>query len=192
MGAIQIGIIKAQKFATGGKVTGPGGPKDDKIPALLSNGEFVVNADATSKHLPLLEMLNERGRVRLDSLDRGLLFRIGEDRNMKRYFAGVLGMISATGLAKVGKYAAGGLAGKVIGSALSDIDGASIVVGSRGMNLGSKLDKLIEKVEILNMNLVKKDMKPVLNISGSVRDMLRVQDKSRVRMEDLGYDPNYA
>lgn len=192
MGAIQIGIIKAQKFATGGKVTGPGGPKDDKIPALLSNGEFVVNADATSKHLPLLEMLNERGRVRLDSLDRGLLFRIGEDRNMKRYFAGVLGMISATRLAKVGKYAAGGLAGKVIGSALSDIDGASIVVGSRGMNLGSKLDKLIEKVEILNMNLVKKDMKPVLHISGTARDSIRVQDQSRARMEELGYDPGQA
>jgi hypothetical protein len=153
----------------------------------------VVNADATSKHLPLLEMLNERGRVRLDSLDRGLLFRIGEDRNMKRYFAGVLGMISATGLAKVGKYAAGGLAGKVIGSALSDIDGASIVVGSRGMNLGSKLDKLIEKVEILNMNLVKKELR-VTNIvkPGLSGDMVRTLDGARNRMEERGYDPSLS
>ncbi|QDF15390.1 tape measure protein [Gordonia phage Mollymur] len=35
------------KFATGGYVTGPGGPTDDKIPAMLSNGEFVLNARAT-------------------------------------------------------------------------------------------------------------------------------------------------
>src|ERR1051326_621535 len=30
-------------FADGGLVSGPGGPRDDKIPARLSNGEFVVN-----------------------------------------------------------------------------------------------------------------------------------------------------
>lgn len=34
-------------FATGGHVRGPGGPTDDRIPAMLSNGEFVVNAKAT-------------------------------------------------------------------------------------------------------------------------------------------------
>ncbi len=31
---------------TGGKISGPGGPKDDKIPAWLSNGEFVIQASA--------------------------------------------------------------------------------------------------------------------------------------------------
>ena len=30
----------------GGEVSGPGGPKDDKIPAMLSDGEFVVTAKA--------------------------------------------------------------------------------------------------------------------------------------------------
>lgn len=34
-------------FATGGPVQGPGGPTDDKIPAVLSNGEYVLNAQAT-------------------------------------------------------------------------------------------------------------------------------------------------
>ncbi|MGO5463521.1 hypothetical protein, partial [Bifidobacterium animalis] len=34
------------RFATGGLVRGPGGPKDDKIPALLSNHEYVLNAKA--------------------------------------------------------------------------------------------------------------------------------------------------
>jgi tape measure domain-containing protein len=36
-------------FATGGHVRGPGGPTEDKIPALLSDGEFVVKAKAVDK-----------------------------------------------------------------------------------------------------------------------------------------------
>lgn len=37
------------RFATGGYVAGPGGPTDDKIPAMLSNGEYVINADTVRK-----------------------------------------------------------------------------------------------------------------------------------------------
>jgi hypothetical protein len=37
----------AEGFASGGFVSGPGGPTDDAIPAYLSNGEFVQPADAT-------------------------------------------------------------------------------------------------------------------------------------------------
>lgn len=48
--------------ANGGFVSGPGGPKDDAIPARLSNGEFVVNADATKHFRPMLEDMNE-GRI---------------------------------------------------------------------------------------------------------------------------------
>lgn len=36
--------------ATGGSVYGPGGPKEDKVPAMLSNGEYVIQADAVSKY----------------------------------------------------------------------------------------------------------------------------------------------
>jgi hypothetical protein len=32
-----------------GMITGPGGPKDDKIPAMLSNGEFVFTAKAVDR-----------------------------------------------------------------------------------------------------------------------------------------------
>jgi regulator of replication initiation timing len=42
----------------GGRVSGPGGPRGDRVPAMLSDGEFVVNADATSRNLPLLEAIN--------------------------------------------------------------------------------------------------------------------------------------
>jgi hypothetical protein len=44
--------------AGGGLISGPGGPRDDKIPARLSNGEFVVNAAATAKHLDVLKAIN--------------------------------------------------------------------------------------------------------------------------------------
>lgn len=44
--------------ADGGYISGPGGPRDDAIPAWLSNGEYVVNAAATARSLPLLHAIN--------------------------------------------------------------------------------------------------------------------------------------
>lgn len=49
-------------FAEGGRVSGPGTTTSDSIPAMLSDGEFVVRAEATARHLPLLTAINE-GRV---------------------------------------------------------------------------------------------------------------------------------
>jgi hypothetical protein len=46
------------KRAGGGFVSGDGGPTEDAIHARLSNGEFVVNAEATTRHRPLLERIN--------------------------------------------------------------------------------------------------------------------------------------
>lgn len=37
-------------LATGGPVSGPGGPKSDVIPALLSNGEYVINASSVNRY----------------------------------------------------------------------------------------------------------------------------------------------
>jgi hypothetical protein len=46
----------------GGKVEGPGGPRDDQVPAMLSHGEFVLNEGAV-KHFGLsrLEKMNKVG-----------------------------------------------------------------------------------------------------------------------------------
>jgi hypothetical protein len=44
--------------AEGGKVTGPGTGTSDSIMAMLSNGEYVVNAATTKRWLPFLETLN--------------------------------------------------------------------------------------------------------------------------------------
>ncbi|CCB65400.1 tape measure protein [Hyphomicrobium sp. MC1] len=49
-------------FADGGHVRGPGTSTSDSIPAMLSDGEFVVNSKAASKHGKLLAMIND-GKV---------------------------------------------------------------------------------------------------------------------------------
>lgn len=51
--------IKSAKFADGGLVTGEGTSRSDSIPAMLSNGESVINAQATSLYAPLLSAINE-------------------------------------------------------------------------------------------------------------------------------------
>lgn len=51
------------QFATGGAVSGPGGPKTDSIPAWLSNGEYVINAKSAGMlGLNLLNKLNSLGK----------------------------------------------------------------------------------------------------------------------------------
>ncbi len=45
-------------FAEGGQVRGPGTGRSDSVPALLSNGEFVVNAQSSRRYAPLLRAIN--------------------------------------------------------------------------------------------------------------------------------------
>jgi hypothetical protein len=59
VGGLMGGISKMLGFAEGGYVSGPGTGTSDSIPARLSHGEFVVNARATARHLPLLKAVND-------------------------------------------------------------------------------------------------------------------------------------
>jgi SLT domain-containing protein/phage-related protein len=45
-------------LATGGLLNGPGTSTSDSIPAMLSDGEYVVNAKQTKKYLPVLNAIN--------------------------------------------------------------------------------------------------------------------------------------
>lgn len=45
-------------FAGGGRVRGSGGGKSDFIPAMLSNGEYVMTADARKRYEPILKAMN--------------------------------------------------------------------------------------------------------------------------------------
>lgn len=60
--ATAISTVKSAKFAKGGKVNGPGTGTSDSIPAMLSNGEFVMTAAATRMFEPLLMTMNNIGR----------------------------------------------------------------------------------------------------------------------------------
>ncbi|MET3925983.1 tape measure protein [Devosia sp. 2618] len=55
LGFSKGGVVEA---ATGGLIRGPGTGTSDSIPARLSDGEFVVNAAATSRNMDLLRAIN--------------------------------------------------------------------------------------------------------------------------------------
>ena len=71
------GVLDRRMFAQnympyGGKITGPGGPKDDKIPVMASNGEYMLSKAAVdqagqgnhAKGVAALEAFNELGNMR--------------------------------------------------------------------------------------------------------------------------------
>lgn len=67
LGSSFLGIPLAEggpvlKRAGGGPVFGAGGPRDDRIPAMLSNGEYVINAAAYAQNPGLVEAINS-GRL---------------------------------------------------------------------------------------------------------------------------------
>src|SRR6185312_13938275 len=49
LAALAGNFVATQGFAGGGMVSGPGGPTDDSVPAMLSAGEYVVPAHAVSR-----------------------------------------------------------------------------------------------------------------------------------------------
>ena len=53
--------VKSAKFATGGTITGAGTGTSDSVPAMLSNGESVITANATTLFSPVLSALNQLG-----------------------------------------------------------------------------------------------------------------------------------
>lgn len=150
LGAAQIAIISAQKFASGGLFRGKGGPKDDQNLAYVSDGEYIVNAAATKKHMPLLEMINQAGR-----------------------------------------YSAGGRVGGTINNAISHSLFPSYGAAAGGASVAPMLNRIIEKIDILNLNLVKKKFTATVQSQGTSPGV-REFDLTKHRMEERGYDPSFA
>jgi len=60
-------------YASGGEVDGPGGPVDDRIPAMLSDGEYVVPADVVkAKGVEFFDKLKEKYHTPAALQRRGL------------------------------------------------------------------------------------------------------------------------
>ena len=88
-------------FASGGLVRGPGGPKDDLIPAWLSDREYVMPTEAVDYYgLPMMEML------RMRQFSRGEFARARGDAAHLRSRLGLL-----QGMQPVAGYANGGPVG---------------------------------------------------------------------------------
>jgi tape measure domain-containing protein len=93
--------VPMQYYATGGHVKGTGTGTSDSIPAMLSNGEFVVNAKATKANMGLLAALNgglniggndnhfNRGGLALASSASGVF----ADRSLREHLASTLSLI---------------------------------------------------------------------------------------------------
>lgn len=58
LGAVQIGLIASQKFASGGMFRGKGGPRDDQNVIMVSDGEYIVNAQSTKRYKHVLDAIN--------------------------------------------------------------------------------------------------------------------------------------
>ena len=79
---VHVGVVADHgisyfQYATGGYVSGPGTGSSDSIPARLSNGEYVLNADTVSKlGVGFLDSLNY-GKTKSGSSGRGGMAAVG-------------------------------------------------------------------------------------------------------------------
>ena len=89
-GAIGVTIPTA---ATGGYISGPGGPTEDKIPAMLSNGEYVIKASSVNKY----------GANMMNSINMGQFAGGGYVKDVRASMFGMGGMAKS-----MPRYAVGG------------------------------------------------------------------------------------
>lgn len=90
--ATAIKTVKSAKFATGGDVIGAGTGTSDSIPAMLSNGESVLTAKATSMFAPILSAMNQAGGgVPINGQKTGNQ-AMGEDMLARAFAKGVAGL----------------------------------------------------------------------------------------------------
>jgi hypothetical protein len=62
-GVVNVAASPAIRAADGGLVRGPGDERSDSIPAMLSDGEFVVNARSTRLFQPILAAINSSADI---------------------------------------------------------------------------------------------------------------------------------
>lgn len=92
--AAAITQVKGAKFAEGGLVTGEGTATSDSIPAMLSNGESVMTAQATSMFAPVLSAFNQMGGGVPIPTSSGASSATGEELLARAFARGVANMPS--------------------------------------------------------------------------------------------------
>lgn len=110
----------ASGFAAGGYVSGAGTGRSDSIPAMLSNGEFVINASAAGQTRPLLEAINA-GKVSAEKAQGAMLAMFGNTGA----FSGLLGKF----IGGAGGRAFGADGGGFAAALLGNLGGIASVLG---------------------------------------------------------------
>lgn len=74
-GKVGLGLripVPHVNFAQGGKVIGPGGPRDDRVPAMLSHGEYVIKSSSVKRiGVENLNAMNEGRRTKRRAFEDG-------------------------------------------------------------------------------------------------------------------------
>jgi hypothetical protein len=132
-----------------GVVTGPGGPKDDKIPAWLSNGEGILTTETTQAMggASAIKRLNKLGRKAPKFADGGVVGLASQIMTHEASATYLKQLVTHEHLLRVPKFADGGVAGAarepgraevtlnlppgVTGESKSDSDIVKIVIANR-------------------------------------------------------------
>lgn len=134
LGAVQIKLIASQKFASGGLFRGKGGPRDDQNMIMVSDGEYIVNAQSTKRHQRILDTINY------------------------------------------------GATNPSVYPQLRYADGGMVIGGNAGV-----FETLLAKLDVLNMNLVRKELAVTVENHGEIETTVRKGDVARKRMLKRGY-----
>ena len=137
-----------------GMVTGPGGPKGDKIPAMLSDGEFVVSAGAVDTWgLDTFEAMNAAGGgTNRPRIVRGTTFaagggpigKTGDYRaNGKDPVEGILNWFSSQGVNLQDPRTWAGTGGKFATGVMNGLQQGANQVGNFGMNQFSRANSYL-------------------------------------------------
>jgi TP901 family phage tail tape measure protein len=76
-----------KKMATGGVVVGPGGPKDDKVPTNLSNGEVVLSVDNVRKNPAVVAALLSGAKVNIPGYANNSGGPVGEPKPVRTHMS---------------------------------------------------------------------------------------------------------
>ncbi|MBX4906170.1 tail length tape measure protein [Rhizobium bangladeshense] len=121
-GGAASSVFNTRTYADGGHVSGPGGPTSDSIPAMLSNGEFVVNAASARRHRRLLDAINSG--------------------SIARFASG--GLVGAAGGSRVAGRASAGASGVVVN--ITNNANAQVTQKSRQTSSGTQIDVLVDEM----------------------------------------------
>ncbi len=138
-GAVQLATIQSQQpsgYAAGGLVTGAGSGTSDSIPAMLSNGEFVVNARAANQNRGLLESINRGGGAQGMSPGRvqvEVMVSVDDNGNLQAY----VGRVATDRAAVVVAQASPGIVNQSVDQARGAASG-DIARGRTDSGLGSR------------------------------------------------------